>query len=156
MSRYRHDNITACTVLNSEVINMSDAVIGIFILTAGSLASAIMMHTAMGHRRLVSILVWLACIGIFVSTVGVLLLVGTFTPEMTDYSQTSGEIYNAFSWGGIELPEYDEMQQQIQTVGAIITAMGLGVLIMATLSGFFPRAFFSPVKPKDHRTIPHH
>jgi len=134
---------------------MSDVVIGIYILTAFSLAVAIIIHASMGHRRLFGILVWLASIGVFVSAVGGLLLLGTFTPEMADYSKTSGQVYNAFTWGGIELPEYTEMLEQINTMGAIITAMGLGVLIMAALSGLFPRTFFSPAKPKG-RTLPHH
>jgi len=76
--------------------------------------------------------------------VGSILLLGTFTPNMADYSITAREIYNTFTWAGKTMPEYSEALKGINNVGIVINAMGLGVLVMVVLGGFFPRVFFEP------------
>ena len=121
---------------------MSDVVMSIYVMVVMGMGVAVMFHSARRHRRIVSSLIWWTFIGTFLSTVGGLLMVGTFTPNMANYSHTASDLFNAFSWGGINLPEYNDMMGQINNLGIAINAMGLGVLIMGVLSGFFPRSFF--------------
>lgn len=129
---------------------MSDTIMFIYVIVAIGLITALLMHSAMRHRRIVSVLMLWTFIGSFLSTVGGLLILGTFTPNMADYSETSRQLYNAFTWGGIRLPEYNDILGNINNLGVVINALGLGVLIMAVLSGFFPRSFFPPVSKEEH------
>ncbi len=119
---------------------MSDVIMSIYVLVMIGLVTALVFHSALGHRRMVSRLIWWTFLGMFVSTVGGVLLLGTFTPNMAEHSLTGREIYNAFTWGG-KIPEYDETLRQVSNLGAVINAMGLGILVMAVIKGFFPRAF---------------
>ncbi len=128
---------------------MSDTVITIYMLVAMCLGVTLLIHSAAGHRRIASALMWWTFIGIFVSVVGGMLLVGAFTPDISNYSKTATDMYGAFDWGGIALPEYNDMLSKIYTLGAVINAMGLGILIMAVLAGFFPRSFFTPAKREE-------
>jgi len=133
---------------------MSETIISIYVIVMMSLTVALLIHAALRHRHIVSILIWWAFIGIFLSTVGGLLMQGTFTPGAADYSNTANELYNAYTWGGIYLPEYNDMLSQMNNLGIVINALGLGVLVMAVLSGFFPRTFFPPIMEGD-RTQTH-
>jgi len=119
---------------------MSDVVMSIYVLIVLGLVTALVFHSALGHRRMVSRLIWWAFIGMFVSTVGGILLLGTFTPNMAEHSLTAREIYNVYAWGG-KIPEYDETLSRISDLGTVINAMGLGILVMTLIKGFFPRAF---------------
>jgi len=123
---------------------MSDIVMSIYILVCIGLLVSLLFHSARGHRRIVLNLAWWTIIGVFISTVGSILLLGTFTPNMADDSLTSREIYNAFTWAGKTMPEYSEALKGINNIGVVINAMGLGVLVMVVLGGFFPKAFFQP------------
>ncbi|MHB9094440.1 MAG: hypothetical protein ACYC21_07180 [Eubacteriales bacterium] len=125
---------------------MSDVMVCIYFIVTICLVVAIMFHSALRHRRIVLCLTWLAIIGVFVSTIGGVILFGIFTPSVADYSKTSGEMYNAFTYGRMAPPRYDQMLKDINTVGAAINAMGMGVLVMAVLSGFFPRYFFTSAR----------
>lgn len=124
---------------------MSDTIMTIYVIVAIGLVTALILHSAMKHKRMVSILLWWTFIGVFLCSIGGLLMLGSFTPNMADYSYTSREFYNAFTWGGIEFPEYNEILTHINNLGIVINSLGLGVLVMAVLSGFFPRSFFPPV-----------
>lgn len=132
---------------------MSDTIMVIYVIVVIGLTTALMFHLALRHRQIVTSLIWWSFIGIFLSSIGGLLLLGTFTPNMANYGNTSGEIYNAYTWGGIILPEYSEMLNAINNLGIVINAMGLGVLVMALLSGFFPKSFFLPPEYEDHTQI---
>lgn len=133
---------------------MSDFVISIYIVVLMSLATLLVFHAALRHRRIVSSLTYWALIGVFLSSVGGLLLLGTFNPDMANYSARANDLYNAFTWGGIDMPGYSEMIRVITNMGIVINAMGLGVLILDVLSGLFPKSFFLPVVSKN-QTQPH-
>ena len=121
---------------------MSDTVMSIYIIVCIGLLISLLFHSARGHRRIVLNLAWWTIIGVFVSTVGSFLLLGTFTPNMANDSITAREIYNAFTLAGRNMPEYSEALRGINNIGIVINAMGLGVLVMVVLGGFFPKAFF--------------
>jgi len=127
-----------------ERMDMSDTVMSIYIIVCIGLLVSLLFHSARGHRRIVLNLTWWTLIGVFISTVGSLLLLGTFTPNMADDSLTAREIYNTFIWAGKVMPEYSEALRGINNVGVVINAMGLGVLVMVVLGGFFPKVIFQP------------
>ncbi len=127
---------------------MSDVVINIYIIVCIGLLISLLFHTARGHRRIVINLAWWTIIGVFISTVGSILLLGTFTPNMADAGLTTREIYNTFIWAGKDMPEYSEALQGIYNIGVVINAMGLGVLVMVVLGGFFPKTFFRQAQPR--------
>lgn len=124
---------------------MSDTIMIIYVIVTIGVITALLLQSAKRHRRIVSLLILWTFIGTFLSTTGGLLILGTFTPNMADYSETSRQLYNVFTWGGIELPEYNDVLGNINNLGVIINALGLGVLVMAVLCGFFPRSFLLPV-----------
>lgn len=122
---------------------MSDVIVMIYLVVATGLVTVFVFHKATGHRRIFAVLMQWALLGIFVSTIGGLIILGTFTPNMASYNNTAADMYNVFTWGGIELPEYDETLSVLSDVGSVINAMGLGILVMTTMAGFLPRSFFS-------------
>ena len=125
------------------VIYMSDVLVMVYLIVATGLVTVFVFHKATGHRRTFAVLMQWALLGVFVSTVGGLLMLGTFTPNMASYNNTASDMYNVFTWGGIELPEYNDTLLVLSNLGIIINAMGLGILIMTTMAGFLPRTFFS-------------
>lgn len=126
-----------------EWVNMSDVLVLIYLIVGTGLVTAFVFHKATGHHRIFSALMVWAVLGVFMSTIGGLLILGTFIPNMASYNNTAVDLYNISTWGGLELPEYNETLGAISNLGIVINAMGLGVLIMTALAGFFPRSFFS-------------
>lgn len=122
---------------------MSDILIMVYLIVATGLVTVFVFHKATGHRRTFAVLMQWALLGVFVSSIGGLLMLGTFTPNMASYNNTAADMYNVFTWGGIELPEYDDTLSILNNLGIVINAMGLGILIMTTMAGFLPRKFFS-------------
>lgn len=121
---------------------MSDVIVIIYLVVASGLITALLFHKGVGHRRIFSSLFVWTLSGIFVSTIGGLLIHGTFTPNTASYNSTYEELYNMFTWGGIEIPQYDVTLVTIRNLGIVTNAMGLGILVMTMLAGFFPRSFF--------------
>ncbi len=122
---------------------MSDVLVMAYLIVATGLVTVFVFHKATGHRRIFSVLMQWALLGVLVSTIGGLLILGTFTPNMASYNNTAADMYNLFSWGGLELPDYDATLAAISNLGIVINAMGLGILVMTTMAGFLPRTFFS-------------
>lgn len=127
---------------------MSDTIISIYLFVGIGWTVTMLFHSALRHRRIVSILTWWTFIGVLISTVGWVLMLGTFTPSASGYSRTATDLYNLFAWGGIALPKYSDLLNAFNTLGIVINAMGLGVLVMVVLSGFFPRTFLAG-KPRN-------
>ncbi len=131
---------------------MSDVLVLAYLIVGTGLVTALVFHKARGHHRIFSALLWWASLGVFVSSIGGLLILGTFTPNMAAYNQTAADLYNLFSWGGVELPEYNDTINVFSNLGIIINSMGLGFLVMATMAGFFPRSFFSTSSNQKQKT----
>lgn len=123
---------------------MSDVLVLVYLIVGTGLVTAFVFHKATGHHRIFSVLMLWAVLGVFISTIGGMLILGTFTPNMASYNNTAADVHNIFTWGGIELPEYNETLGAISDLGIVINAMGLGILVMTAMAGFFPRSFFSP------------
>lgn len=132
---------------------MSDVLVFTYLIVATGLVTALVFHKSTGHHRIFTVLMFWAVLGVLLSTIGGLLAVGTFTPNMASYNHTAADLYNISTWGGLELPEYNDTLGAIGDLGIVFSAMGLGILILTTAAGFFPRSFFSPSSNRNQRTV---